>query len=155
MRYLIFGSGAVGSYLGIRLALAGQSVSFLTRDRYIKDIRKQGYTISGDGPPQSLGQPVVYSDPEQALRTEKPDFILLTVKAYDVAKAARSLAAQLSHSQTVVSFLNGINNESVLAEQLGEDSILPATLTSAVQTSQPGVVRVERVRGIGLGGDHP
>ncbi|TFH34912.1 MAG: hypothetical protein E4G99_08475 [Anaerolineales bacterium] len=42
-----------------------------------------------------------------------------------------------------------------MAEQLGEDSILPATLTSAVQTSQPGVVRVERVRGIGLGGDHP
>lgn len=155
MRYLIFGSGAVGSYLGVRLALAGQPVSFLTRDHYLQDLRKRGFTLSGDGPRQSLPQPVVYSDPVEAIRTEKPDFILMTVKAYDVAEAARILAPQLTSTQAVVSFLNGINNEATLAEQLGEEAILPATLTTAVRTPEPGEIRAERVRGIGLAGDHP
>ena len=155
MRYLIFGSGAVGSYLGVRLALSGQPVSFLTRDRYLQDLRERGFTLWGDGPRLSLPQPSVYSDPIQAIRNEKPDFILLTVKAYDVVEAARTLAPQVTRAQTIVSFLNGVNNETLLAEQLGEEVILPATMTTAVQTAEPGEIRVERVRGIGLAGDHP
>ena len=155
MRYLIFGSGAVGSYLGIRLALSGQTVSFLTREHYLPNINKHGFTITGDGPPGSLPRPSIYSDPVQAIRTEKPDFIMLTVKAYDVAEAASILAPQLSQPQTVVSFLNGINNEATLAEKLGIGMVLPATMTTAVQSPEPGVIRVERVRGIGIAGDHP
>jgi 2-dehydropantoate 2-reductase len=155
LRYLIFGSGAVGSYLGVRLALSGRSVSFLTRDRYVHDLRSQGFTLDGDGASRHLPQPSVYADPTQAIHQEKPDFILLTVKAYDVAEAARTLAPLLTDSQTVVSFLNGINNEATLAENLGEAMILPATLTTAVRSPKPGSICVERVRGIGLAGDHP
>jgi 2-dehydropantoate 2-reductase len=155
LRYLIFGSGAVGSYLGVQLALSGQPVDFLTRERNLDTLRDQGFSLTGDGPSRTLPRPSVYSDPAQALETEKPDLILLTVKAYDVADAARTLAPLLNPSQTVVSFLNGINNEATLARELGDASVLPATLTTAVQTPKPGEIRVERVRGIGLAGSHP
>lgn len=155
MRFLIFGSGAVGSYLGVTLALSGQPVSFLSRPHSLDRIRQHGFTMTGSGPTTTLAQPAVYSDATQAFTNEKPEVIFLTVKAYDVAAAASTLAPLLHPSQTVVSFLNGINNEATLAQTLGESQVLPATLTTAVQAPQPGTIRVERVRGIGLAGGHP
>jgi 2-dehydropantoate 2-reductase len=155
LRYLIFGSGAVGSYLGVSLALAGHPVSFLSREHTLKPLRKQGFSLSGDGPRKTLSNPTVYSDAEQAITVEKPELILLTVKAYDVADAARTLAPLLHPSQSVVSFLNGINNEATLIGELGEACVLPATLTSAIQSPEPGMIRVARARGIGLAGSHP
>lgn len=155
MRYLIFGSGAVGSYLGVSLALSGHPVSFLSREHAVKRLRDQGFSLSGDGPRKTLSDPTVYSDAAQAITAEKPELILLTVKAYDVADAARTLAPLLHPSQSVVSFLNGINNEATLIGELGEACVLPATLTSAVHSPEPGMIHVARARGIGLAGSHP
>ncbi len=155
MRYLIFGSGAVGSYLGVRLALGGHEVSFLTREYSLGDLRQRGFTLSGDGPPKILPRPLLFTDLATAISEAKPDLILLTVKAFDVAAAIQSMAPYVSEGQAIVSFLNGINNEATLAAFLGEDKVIPATLTTAVQTPEPGLIQVERVRGIGLAGDHP
>jgi 2-dehydropantoate 2-reductase len=155
LRYLIFGSGAVGSYLGVSLALAGHPVGFLAREHTLKTLRDRGFSLLGNGLPKALHHPAVYSDAAQAISAEKPDLILLTVKAYDVVDAARTLAPLLHESQSVVSFLNGINNESTLIGELGEARVLPATLTTAVQSPEPGTIRVARVRGIGLAGSHP
>lgn len=154
MRYLIFGSGAVGSYLGVHLALGGHEVHFLTREHSLIDLRQRGFSLTGDGPQRTLLHPSLYTDPAKAIVEAKPDLILLTVKAFDVAEAARSMAPHLSEGQAVVSFLNGINNEATLAAALGGEKIIPATLTTAVQTPKPGWIQVERVRGIGLAGEH-
>jgi 2-dehydropantoate 2-reductase len=154
LRYLVFGSGAVGSYLGVQLALSDQAVSFLTRQHNLNSLLERGFTLTGDGPQKHLPHPSVYADFPQALAKEKPDVILLTVKAYDVAGAAQMMGKLLDGSQAVVSFLNGINNEATLAGELGEGVVIPATLTTAVQMPEPGVIRAERVRGIGLAGSH-
>lgn len=145
----------MGGYLGVKLALAGHPVSFLTRTHRLHTLRNQGLQLSGDGPPQALTAPSAYSNLAEAIAAENPDLILLTVKAYDVADAARSLRPLLKPAQTVVSFLNGVNNESTLKAELGPVPVLAATLTSAVQAAEDGRIQVERVRGIGLAGDHP
>lgn len=155
MRFLVFGSGAVGSYLGVKLALAGHQVGFLTRDQNPNRLREQGFSLYSEDIPQALLQPSIYTDLGHALESEDPELILLTVKAYDVADAAQMLAPFPKSFQAVVSFLNGVNNESILMAELGEDRVVPATLTSAVQRPEPGVIRVERLRGIGLAGNHP
>jgi 2-dehydropantoate 2-reductase len=152
---MIFGSGAVGSYLGVTLALAGHPVCFLAREHTLHTLHEGGFSLLGDNQRKVLPHPAVYSDAAQAIAIEKPDLILLTVKAYDVADAARTLTPLLHESQSVVSFLNGINNESTLVGELGKARVLPATLTTAVQSPEPGKVRVARVRGIGLAGSHP
>lgn len=154
MRYLVFGSGAVGSYLGTQLALSGQPVSFLTRPHNLDSLRERGFLLTGAGPQKHLARPSLFTDFSKALAKESPDLILLTVKAYDVEEAARTMAPHLDGTQAVVSFLNGINNEATLAGELGEGKIIPATLTTAVQMPEPGFIRAERVRGIGLAGDH-
>ena len=48
-----------------------------------------------------------------------------------------------------------IGNEGTLASVLGPDRVLAATMTTAVQMIEPGILRVERQRGYGLAADHP
>ena len=155
MRYLIYGTGAVGGLLGGRLALAGQEVIFLARPALAETLRLKGLHLTGDAPPLDLANPLVETSLQAVLARGRPDVILLTVKSYDVEAAGRDLASAFTMPPPVVSLLNGIGNEEVLAEWVGEAQVIPATLTTAVQISPQGEVRVERSRGLGLAGSHP
>jgi 2-dehydropantoate 2-reductase len=155
VRYLIYGTGAVGGLLGGSLALAGQEVVFLARQARAMDLRAHGLHMSGDVPERTLPHPVTATELDQALTYGLPDLILLTVKAYDVEQAGHVLAAAFDRTPPVVSFLNGIGNEEALASSIGESQVIPATLTTAVQIHDAGELRVERSRGIGLAGLHP
>ena len=155
MRYLVFGTGAVGGLIGARLALAGQPVTFLVRPRLAGTLLHQGLKVTGDGPLGWLKKPNIITTLEQAFIHQPPDVILLTVKAYDCKQAAESIGNQTTASPTVVCLLNGIGNEDTLASVLGPDRVLAATMTTAVQMIEPGILRVERQRGYGLAAGHP
>ena len=45
MRYAIVGAGAIGGYLGARLALAGEDVTFIARNRNLAAINAQGFRL--------------------------------------------------------------------------------------------------------------
>jgi len=155
MRYLVFGTGAVGGLLGTRLALAGQPVTFLVRPRLAGTLLHRGLQVTGDGPPGWLKKPNIITTLEQAFNHQPPDVILLTVKAYDCKQATEAIHAQTTSSPTVVCLLNGIGNEDTLASVLGPDRVIAATMTTAVQMIEPGILRVERQRGYGLAAGHP
>jgi len=155
VRYLIYGTGAVGGLMGGSLALAGHRVVFLARPPLAESLREHGLRLTGDVAQRTLTDPVVASQLPMALAHGRPDLILLTVKAYDVENAAAELAAAFESTPPVVSFLNGIGNEEQLASAIGSEQVIPASLTTAVQIDPQGVVRVERARGIGLAGRHP
>jgi 2-dehydropantoate 2-reductase len=118
-------------------------------------IQDQGIKIIGDGPPRQLQTPNVITALEQAFDPHPPDVILLAVKAYDCQETAELIRDALSHPPPVVCLLNGIGNEATLATAIGDERVIPATLTTAVQMIEPGLLRVERQRGCGLAGDHP
>ena len=155
MRYMVFGTGAVGGLIGTRLALAGQPVTFLVRPRLAGPLLHQGIRVTGNGPPGWLKKPNIITTLEQAFNHQTPDVILLTVKAYDCKQAAEAIQAQTTASPTVVCLLNGIGNEETLASVLGPDRVIAATMTTAVQMIKPGILRVERQRGYGLAAGHP
>jgi 2-dehydropantoate 2-reductase len=155
VHYLVYGTGAVGGLLGTRLALIGQRVTFLARPRLAPLLQDQGMTITGDGPPGWLETPTVITALEQAFAPHPPDVILLTVKAYDCQEAAEAIRETTNDPPPVVCFLNGIGNEATLASALGIERVIPATLTTAVQMIEPGVLSVERERGCGLAKGHP
>lgn len=156
MRYLVFGTGAVGGLVGGRLALAGHPVTFLARPRLADILEREGLRIGGAGPSGWLERPTVVRDLAQVFtQRELPDLILLTVKAYDCEAAAVSLAAATPNPPPVVCLLNGIGNEATLASQLGEERVIPAVLTTAVLMPEAGQVRVERERGLDLAVGHP
>lgn len=155
MRYLIIGSGAVGGYIGGRLALAGQSVVFLDRPPIVERLSQRGLRLQQDEDDRILRDPLTAATLSEAVAVQEPDVILLCVKAYHCETAARELADTGDLAAPIVSILNGIGNEETLARELGETRVIPASLTSAIGIIEPGHVRVERMRGLGLASTHP
>ncbi len=152
MRYLVYGAGAVGGYLGGSLALAGFPVAFFDRPEVAESLRATGLTLEASGTSRRIDA-LTLANRLDRLPT-RPDVVLLTVKAYDCAAAAEHLRLELPSPVPVVCVLNGIGNEATLAAALGAERVIAASLTSAIQRLNVGVLRVERSRGIGLASTH-
>lgn len=150
MRFLIYGAGAVGAYLGGRLAEAGHDLAFLARPPMAAALLRQGIRIEGRSSSRTIRGFDVLTDLPSNLDLGSEDAVLLTVRAFDCADAAAALRPRLRQPTPVVCLLNGIGNEATLAQALGEERVLPATLTTAVALRAPGVIRIERERGLGL-----
>jgi len=155
VRYLVYGTGAVGALLGARLSLAGHPVTFLARPNIVKALRRSGIRLTGDGPAGWLKNPHVITSLGDAFENQPPDVILLTVKAYDCQAAGETIHSQLSPPPPVVCLQNGIGNEEALADLLGHENVISATLTTAVQVVDQNTLRIERERGLGLAAEHP
>jgi 2-dehydropantoate 2-reductase len=143
----------VGGLVGGRLALAGREVTFLARPRIAEAMRAAGLQIAGGAAPAHLPRPRVVTRLSDTAGLPL-DAVLLTVKAYDCLEAAHALA-QLDVRPPVICLLNGIGNEATLGEALGVDRVIAATLTTAVTMAEPGLVRIERERGLSLAAGHP
>jgi len=110
---LIMGAGAVGCYLGGRLALAGNDVHFVGRPRVLDALRTRGLTVcEPDGssatlPPQSLS---LHEHVPSGLGIS---LVLLCVKSRATAAAAQELQAALPVGTLVVSMQNGLHNAEV------------------------------------------
>ena len=152
MRYLVFGTGAVGALVGGKLALAGFPVTFLARPRIVKALQTSGLHLAGD---RTLGVVEEVHAISEISGVEKPDILLLTVKTYDAETAAAEIETAFAEPPTIVSLLNGIGSEQMLAERFGAEHVISATLTTAVQMIEPAVIHVARRRGIGVELNHP
>jgi 2-dehydropantoate 2-reductase len=151
MRFLIYGTGAVGGYLGGVLAEAGNSVVFLARSKTAAAMRVDGLRLEQNGKTRTIPASEVLTDLPAELDLGSDAAILLTVRAFDCASVAEALRSKLRRPTPVVCFLNGIGNEETLAKSIGAEQVLPATLTTAVTVRAPGIVHIERERGLGLG----
>jgi 2-dehydropantoate 2-reductase len=152
MRYLVYGAGAVGGYLGGSLALAGFPVAFFDRPEVTESLRAAGLTLEASGTSRRI-EALALANRLDRLPTP-PDVVLLTVKAYDCAAAAAQMRLELPPPVPVVCVLNGIGNEATLAAALGAERVIAASLTSAIQRLDVGMLRVEKSRGIGLASTH-
>lgn len=149
MRILIYGTGAVGAYLGARLHRAGHHVSFLARPAWVEALRTRGLVIDGEGT-LPIAASEVFTELPAGTDLGPGGIILLTVKAYDCAQAAEGIRDRVRGSPPVVCLLNGIGNESTLETALGPERVIGGTLTTAVAASAPGRIRIERERGLAL-----
>ncbi len=73
-------------------------------------------------------------------RGDKPDLVLVSVKAYDSRAVASLLRKSGIHNVPVLTLQNGLGNVEELARQLGPDSIIAGTTTEGVMTTGPGEV---------------
>jgi 2-dehydropantoate 2-reductase len=114
MRYLVYGAGAVGGYLGGSLAPAGYPVAFFDRPEVAESLRATGLTLEASGTSRRI-EALTLVNRLDRLPTP-PDVVLLTVKAYDCA-AAPSKCGGTAPTVPVVCVLNGIGNEATLARR--------------------------------------
>lgn len=156
MNFLIFGAGAVGSYLGGYLAKAGNNVTLITRSG-AERINKSGLTVllpNQRDTQRIVVQPTAFSSYRQAVNYSAEhgvtfDYILLTMKSYDVEAAVNEIVAFSSHTPKIITMQNGIDAEAPVIEQFGVDAVTAGSLTTPVSFDNSMNVVEERAdRGV-------
>ena len=164
LKVLAFGAGAIGTYFGGSLALAGHQVVFLEQPDVMEDLRGRGLrldltldkrrrtneaTILG---PASF---VIVSSLEEALRYGPFDVALFALKSFDTQAALDGMKPFADKMPPILCLSNGVSNEPVIAEALGEDKVIYGTVTSAIGRRAAGDIVLERLRGVGVAKGHP
>jgi 2-dehydropantoate 2-reductase len=104
MRIVIVGAGAIGGYIGARLAKAGADVVLHARGPHLRAMQEHGLrVISPDG--DFTVQPVVSGD---LAAIGLADVVFLGVKAHSLTALAPTLGPLLGPETVVVSTQNGI-----------------------------------------------
>ena len=151
MNILVYGAGAVGGYLGGKLARAGQRVTLITRPDTAAAIARDGLAIT-DGDETFMAPVRAVSDLAAAFATSPAyDLIILGMKSYDVAEAVGQLAAHCPAPAQVMGTQNGIGVEELVASCFGAGRTLAVAVTIPISRQGPGRLMVERAgRGLGI-----
>lgn len=155
LKFLGVGTGAIGTYIGGSLVLAGHSVVFLERVGIADEVRQRGLRLKLGGSEHQVYNPIVVETIGEALETGAYDVALLAVKSFDTAEFIKSMEPYISTFPPVLCLQNGVENESLLADVLGHDRVIAATVTSAVGRRAAGDIVLERLRGVGIAYGHP
>jgi len=105
MKICVYGCGAIGSLLAVRLSAAGNEVCAVARGEHLAAIQSGGLTLLADGT-DSITAGIVASD-DPALLGEQ-DFVFLTMKSHAVPAIADAIAPLLGEHTAVVTATNGI-----------------------------------------------
>jgi 2-dehydropantoate 2-reductase len=159
LKWAVVGAGAIGGYLGARLALAGEDVTFIARGANLEAIRRDGFKlIEADGSERIAVN-------AKAAPIDAPgdyDVILLAVKAQQVAALAGDIARLLGPDTAVVTLQNGVpwwffhkldgpyegrlvhtaDPDGVTAANIPSDRIIGSVVYPAAELIAPGVVKV-------------
>ena len=106
MKIAIIGVGAIGGYVGIRLALAGEDVTFIARGANLEALRNRGIRlVSADGSEQTVTTVRATNDYAAA---GPQDVVILAMKAHQVEAVARDVPKLFGPDTVVVPMQNGI-----------------------------------------------
>ncbi|MFN3742697.1 MAG: ketopantoate reductase family protein, partial [Anaerolineales bacterium] len=159
MNILVFGAGAIGTYLGGSLLWKGHRITFLERPQAAKILGERGIRLDRTlarhdiltFPPSSFQ---ITTSLQEALERSTYDLAIFALKSFDTPAAVETMRPLATAMPPLLCLSNGVENEAMLAEALGE-KVVPGTVTSAVLRLEVGNVKLEKRRGIGLASLHP
>jgi 2-dehydropantoate 2-reductase len=158
MRICIFGAGAIGGYMGARLAQAGAAVSLVARGPHLAAMRARGLTLVEDGT-DPVTVPVAASDDPAALGPQ--DYVIVTLKAHSVPGVVPAMQPLLGPQTCVVMGVNGVpwwyfhrhggawegtrlasvDPGGVQWDGIGPERVLGCVVYPAAEVAEPGVIR--------------
>ncbi len=156
MRFLCFGAGAIGTYIGGSLVLAGQPVTFVDSPQAAAAIQQTGLHLDlGDGE-KAIQHIDICGSVSEISDLAGYNVVLVAVKAFDTAGLIENLKPYAKSLPPVLCLQNGVENESLFAEIVGSERVIAGSVTSAVgRRTTPGSIILERKRGVGIAGLHP
>ena len=143
MRFLVLGAGGIGCYYGARLQQAGHDVVYLARGEHLQALQKKGLQVDHEA--FQFHQPVTAVDEATLLKNSTiSDFDLLLVcfKSQATADWLQLFQDWLQKGSTpLLSLQNGVDNEPLLAEVVGQARTLGGiALRIGGHLEAPGVV---------------
>ena len=148
MKIAVMGTGAMGGYIGARLAAAGADVVFIARGPHLAAIRQSGLKVTSP-----LGDLHI----ELAAATDNPvevgpvDLVLLGVKLYDVEAAVRAVLPMLGPDTGIITLQNGVEAPAIVAEIAGPNHAVPGVALINGEIVAPGVIQHNAMNGLLVG----
>lgn len=164
MRVLSFGAGAIGTYIGGSLALAGHQIVFVEQPKVVEDLRQHGLRLdltldkrrqTKDASRVDPASFVILPTLEEALRYGPFDVALFALKSFDTRAALEGIKPFADKMPPILCLSNGVSNEPAIAEVLGSAKVIYGTVTSAIGRRGAGDIVLERLRGVGIAQGHP
>jgi 2-dehydropantoate 2-reductase len=159
MRVAIVGAGAIGGLLGARLALAGEDVTFIARNRNLAAIAAHGFRLIDEAGVEHHAATAKAVGDAAAIGAQ--DLVLLTVKAHQVKDVLAQLGHLVGPATMLVTMINGmpwwyfqglrgewqgrtlesVDPGGVLASAIDPARVIGAIVYPAAELVAPGVVR--------------
>ena len=167
MKVCIVGAGAIGGYIGTRLAVAKRAdVSALARGATLRALREHGWRLNMAG--QSIQVPARVG--EQASNLGVQDLVIIAVKAPALTAVARAISPLLGPQTIVLPAMNGVpwwfcagladfasgalqtvDPGGVIGAAIPFERVLGCVVHVAASTSEPGRVEHQRAHGLIVG----
>jgi 2-dehydropantoate 2-reductase len=159
MKICIVGAGAIGGYIGAKLARAGEQVTLIARAAHLQAIQKQGLTLrSADGTEELIKNVVATQDIATA---GTQDVVIVALKAQSVPSVAASLPTLYGDETIVVTAQNGIpwwyfrkldspyadyriqsvDPQGVVEANIPVDRVIGCVVYPAAELAAPGIVQ--------------
>ena len=165
MRFCVVGAGAMGGFLGVKLAISGQNVTFIDIGEQLHAIQEKGmHLIMEDGTEHIIKDVAATDNFEEA---GPHDVVILALKAHNIQEVAELMPALYGPQTYVVTIQNGIpwwyfqkhggefdgrrletlDPTGIIAANIPADRIIGCIPYPAAAIIEPGVVRqVEGIR---------
>ena len=157
MKICIFGAGAIGGYMGAKLAQAGADVSLVARGPHLKAMRENGLRLIEEEGETTVK--VTASDNPADLGPQ--DYVIVTLKAHSVPPVVPKIQPLIGENTTIVSGVNGVpwwyfhkvggplegtrlasvDPGNAQWDGFGPDRVLGCVVYPAAEVIEPGVVK--------------
>ncbi|HYM62716.1 MAG TPA: 2-dehydropantoate 2-reductase [Thermoanaerobaculia bacterium] len=104
MRICVVGAGAIGGYMGARLARAGADVSLVARGAHLAAMRANGVRLISEDD-DIVERPFCTDDPSER---GPQDYVIVALKAHSVPGAVDMMQPLLGNDTAIVTAVNGI-----------------------------------------------
>ena len=157
MKICIFGAGAIGGYMGAKLAQAGADVSLVARGPHLAAMQANGLTLMEESGTTTAS--VNASDTPEDLGPQ--DYVIVTLKAHSVPAVVDRMQPLIGPETTIVSGVNGVpwwyfhklggplegtrlasvDPGDAQWDGFGPDKVLGCVVYPAAEVAEPGVVK--------------
>ncbi|TIR15067.1 MAG: 2-dehydropantoate 2-reductase [Mesorhizobium sp.] len=158
MRITVFGAGAIGGYLGAKLAIAGSvDLSIVARGAHLEAIKADGLRLIEDG--KETVARVRAASRAQDLGVQ--DYVVLALKAHSLGPALDQIAPLLGEGTAVVTMQNGVpwwyfhkasgalegmrldavDPGGAIWQRIGPERVIGSVVYPAVEVDAPGLIR--------------
>ena len=158
MKICIFGAGAIGGYMGVKLAEAGADVSLVARGPHLAAMKDKGLRLIEEGGQETQVSVTASDDPGDL---GPQDYVIVTLKAHSVPPVVPRMAPLIGDHTTVVSGVNGVpwwyfhktggdlegtrlasvDPGDAQWDGFGPDRVLGCVVYPAAEVVEPGVIK--------------
>jgi len=105
MKVCVVGAGAIGGYMGVRIAEQGHDVSLIARGPHLEAIKANGLTLRQDGEETCVKNVFATNDMTEC---GVQDIVLLALKAHQIGPVVEDLKTLIGPDTVMVALQNGI-----------------------------------------------